>query len=71
MHPEIRRFIEGFENEAEQTGKYTRTIDISREFDILHRRALNWISRFVGDGTFTPIRPNRRVIGYQLVGFPA
>lgn len=46
-----------------------RAIDISREFGIKERTAINWITRFVLEGTFEPIRPNKRIIGYRLVGY--
>lgn len=54
---------------ALRQGGAIRTIDISREFGVSHRTALNWLSRFVKEQIFIPIRPKSRVTGYRLAGY--
>jgi very-short-patch-repair endonuclease len=46
-----------------------RTKDIEAEFGLVHRTALNWLQRMVKDDLLTPIKPNERVIEYQLKGY--
>lgn len=50
-------------------GGFLRVSDISHHFSIPARTARDWVSRFAHDGFLVPVRPNKKVIGYQLSGF--
>lgn len=46
-----------------------RNIEIARYFGIPVRTARDWVARFVSADVLIPIRPNKRIISYQLQGY--
>jgi len=46
-----------------------RTNDIMTYFNISLRTAHNWMVRFAEGGLFVPIRPNKKILAYQLRGY--
>jgi hypothetical protein len=59
MHPEVVKFIEDFEREAKS----------KRQFTVSRRTALYWLTRFVEEQIFIPIRPKSGITGYRLAGY--
>lgn len=46
-----------------------RCIDVAREFNIVNRTAHSWLTRFVKEGILADVRPNKRTVGYRLMGY--
>ncbi len=50
-------------------GGTLRTNDVIHEFHIHQRTAHHWLTRFMNENIFTPIRSAQRIIGYKLTGY--
>lgn len=46
-----------------------RAADVSREFRISNRTAINWLARFSKEGILEPFRIKERITGYKLVNY--